>query len=171
MDKAQIYLAKFDKELSKYPFAVEVETRTKVPKTYIFGGFLALLAVFVFFNIFGELITGLMGFVWPAYQSFKAIEAHDRDLNTQWLTYWTVFGFLNVIEVFSDFLLYWIPFYYAFKAILILYLVLPQFHGAKVVYEKVLEPYLLKKQSVIDADLSKIKAKAAAALGESGKQD
>ncbi|KAJ3209342.1 hypothetical protein HDU82_000990 [Entophlyctis luteolus] len=77
----------------------------------------------------------------------------------------------NVIEVFSDFLLYWIPFYYAFKAILILYLVLPQFHGAKVVYEKVLEPYLLKKQSVIDADLSKIKAKAAAALGESAKQD
>ncbi|KAJ3200076.1 hypothetical protein HDU82_009203 [Entophlyctis luteolus] len=77
----------------------------------------------------------------------------------------------NVVEVFSDFLLYWIPFYYAFKAVLILYLVLPQFHGAKVVYEKVLEPYLLKRQSVIDADLSKIKAKAAAALNEGAKQD
>ncbi|KAJ3143125.1 ER membrane protein DP1/Yop1 [Physocladia obscura] len=151
--KVDFYIAKFDKELSKLPIAVEIETvgRTKVPKTYIFGGIIALLSIFVFFNIFGALITALLGFLWPAYQSFKAIEAQNKALNTQWLTYWT-----NIIEVFSDTLLYWVPFYYAFKAIFVLYLIAPQFHGAQVIYNKVLEPYLLKEQSIIDGDISKV---------------
>ncbi|KAJ3128134.1 Nucleosomal histone H3-Lys79 methylase [Physocladia obscura] len=95
----------------------------------------------------------------PAYQSFKAIESPEKEDNIQWLTYWTVFGFLNVIEVFSDTLLYWVPFYYAFKAIFVIYLIAPQFNGAKTIYTKVLQPYLLKEQSVIDGDISKNLAK------------
>ncbi|KAJ3030343.1 UNVERIFIED_CONTAM: ER membrane protein DP1/Yop1 [Siphonaria sp. JEL0065] len=170
-DKIQVYIAQFDKELSNYPLAVEIEKRTNVPKAYTFGGILALLTIFVFFNVFGALITGLLGFLWPAYQSFKAIEKHDRELSTQWLTYWVVFGTINVLEIFSDVLLYWVPFYYAFKAVFVIYLISPQFHGAKVIYDKVLEPYLLKQQTVIDADLAKIKTKVSQVFHESTKQD
>ncbi|KAI9329293.1 TB2/DP1, HVA22 family-domain-containing protein [Obelidium mucronatum] len=165
-DKVQVYIAQLDRELSNYPIAVEIEKRTNVPKAYFGAGILALLTIFVFFNVFGALITGLLGFLWPAYQSFKAIEKHDKDLTTQWLTYWTVFGTLNVVEVFSDVLLYWVPFYYAFKGIFVIYLISPQFNGAKVIYDKVLEPYLLKKQSIIDADIAKIKTKVSQVFNE-----
>ncbi|KAI8611917.1 receptor accessory protein 5 [Chytriomyces sp. MP71] len=169
--QAQVYLSQVDKELSRYPLAVELEKRTNVPKAYFAIGGVTLFAILVIFNIFGQLITGLLGFVWPAYQSFKAIEAHNKDLNTQWLTYWTVFGFVSVLEVFSDHLLYWIPFYYAFKAVLILYLVLPQFHGAKVIYDQLLEPYLLKEQTIIDEDITKFKKQAASIVNDVTKQD
>ncbi|KAJ3403866.1 hypothetical protein CcCBS67573_g06452 [Chytriomyces confervae] len=171
MDKAQIYLAQLDKELSKYPLAVEAEKRTSVPKTYMVAAVVGLFAIFTIFNIFGALITTLLGFLWPAYQSYKAIEDSDKENDTQWLTYWTVFGFFNVIEVFTDVLLYWIPFYYAFKSIIILYLILPQFQGAKVVYTSIIAPYLMKQQVEIDSDIAKIKKQAASVVGDIIKQD
>lgn len=62
-----------------------------------------------------------------AYASFKAIESPGKEDDKQWLTYWTVIGFVQMIEYFSDILLYWFPFYYLFKTLLVLYLALPQF--------------------------------------------
>ena len=62
-----------------------------------------------------------------AYASFKAIETVDKADDKQWLTYWTVIGFLQMAEYFSDVLLYWFPFYYLFKTLIVLYLALPQF--------------------------------------------
>jgi len=62
-----------------------------------------------------------------AYASFKAIETADKADDKQWLTYWTVIGFLQMAEYFSDILLYWFPFYYLFKTLIVLYLALPQF--------------------------------------------
>ncbi|RKO90592.1 TB2/DP1, HVA22 family-domain-containing protein [Blyttiomyces helicus] len=82
------------------------------------------------------------------------------------LTYWTVFGFLNMVEFFSDIILYWIPFYYTFKAVLILYLVLPQFQGARFVYTKFFRPYLLTEEKKIDSGLAKFAAKTAATVSE-----
>ena len=37
--------------------------------------------------------SNVVGFVYPAYMSFKAIETEDDvDDDIQWLTYWVVFG-------------------------------------------------------------------------------
>jgi receptor expression-enhancing protein 5/6 len=62
-----------------------------------------------------------------AYASFKAIESPGNSDDKQWLTYWTVIGFVQLLEYFSDVLLYWFPFYYLFKTLFVLYLALPQF--------------------------------------------
>ncbi|KAJ3087003.1 hypothetical protein HK102_011990 [Quaeritorhiza haematococci] len=164
--KLQVYLQQADKELSKFPYAVELEKRTGVPKTYVVGGVGFLGFILIFFNIWGDLLTNLLGFVYPAYASFKAIESGEKKDDTQWLTYWCVFGFLNIIEFFSDVLLYWIPFYYTFKAGFILYLALPQFQGAQFLYTRFLRPYLIKEQANIDSGIAKMKAKATAAFNE-----
>ncbi len=50
-----------------------------------------------------------MGFIYPTYMSFKAIESKGTDDDKLWLTYWVVFGFFNIIETFTDVILYWIP--------------------------------------------------------------
>ncbi|KAJ1548803.1 ER membrane protein DP1/Yop1, partial [Cladochytrium tenue] len=134
--------------------------------TYFALGAGTILFVLVFFNVWGDFLTDILGFAWPAYQSFKAIESVDKNDDRQWLTYWTVFGFLNLIEFFSNIILYWIPFYYTFKAALILYLILPQTRGAIVIYNQVVRPYLLKEQAIIDSGLNKVKAKAGAAISE-----
>lgn len=80
------------------------------------------------FNLFVLLSLSLL-----AYASFKAIETPSTDDDKQWLTYWTVIGFVQMIEYFSDILLFWFPFYYLFKTLLVLYLALPQFRVSVVV--------------------------------------
>ncbi|KAI8810933.1 TB2/DP1, HVA22 family-domain-containing protein [Cladochytrium replicatum] len=158
-DKAQYYLAQFDKELSKLPWAVELEKRTQVSKTYIVGGAGIVVFILIFFNVWGDLLTDLIGFVYPAYASFKAIESSAKEDDTQWLTYWTVFGFLNLIEFFTDFILYWAPFYHTFKALFLLYLFLPQFRGASFLYTRFIRPTLIQNQSQIDSAINKAKVR------------
>ncbi|EXX60505.1 Yop1p [Rhizophagus irregularis DAOM 197198w] len=101
-----------------------------------------------------------------AYTSFKAIESTEKSDDTQWLTYWTVFGFLNIIEFFSDTILYWIPFYYLFKTVFFLWLFLPPFKGAQVLYAKFLRPFLIAYQGDVDSSLNKLKSKVNEATKE-----
>lgn len=88
---------------------------TKIQKEYLVLGLGSILAIIVFFGIGAGALCGITGFVYPAYKSFKAIESKMKGDDQQWLIYWVVYAFFSVIESFSDFLLYWIPFYYAFK--------------------------------------------------------
>ena len=63
--------------------------------------------------------------------SYRAIESPNKEDDTQWLTYWVVFSFFSVIESFVDFILYWFPFYWAFKFGFLIYLFAPNTQGAK----------------------------------------
>lgn len=47
--------------------------------------------------------------------SIKAIESSVKEDDTQWLTYWVVYGLFSIVEAFSDIFLFWFPFYYASK--------------------------------------------------------
>ena len=77
------------------------------------------------------------------YFSLYALETPKPQDDIQWLTYWVVFGFFNFIETFVNFVLYWFPFYYTFKTLAIVWLMLPQTQGAKIVYHRVLRPAFL----------------------------
>ncbi|KAJ3169589.1 hypothetical protein HDU88_000780 [Geranomyces variabilis] len=162
-DKFQQYLKQFDAELSKVPVLLALEQKTGLPKTYLVGGVGAFAAVLVFLNIWGQLLVNLLGFTYPAYASFKAIESPSKLDDTQWLTYWVVFGFLSTLEFFSDFLLRWIPFYYVFKAGAILYMILPQFQGAQFLYLKFFRPYLVSEERIIDGHFARAAGKVSGA--------
>ncbi|KAF7486275.1 Hypothetical predicted protein [Marmota monax] len=47
----------------------------------------------------------------------KAIESPNKDDDTQWLTYWVVYGVFSIAEFFSDLFLSWFPFYYMLKIV------------------------------------------------------
>lgn len=115
-------------------------------------------------NSFAGFLTNLIGFFLPAYFSMKALESPQPQDDIQWcvviallkysfsiftddstphrLTYWVVFGFFNFIESFIDIILHFIPMYYTFKTLAIVWLMLPQTQGAKVVYTRVLRPVM-----------------------------
>ncbi len=156
-DQIVAYLDQLDKLLAKFPAVVQFEKKTKVPKAYAATSAFLVFGLFIFFNVGASLLTNILGFVYPAYASFKAIESSNKADDTQWLTYWCVFGFLNLLEYFSDFLLYWVPLYYTFKALLILYLYLPQFNGAHQLYVQVLRPHLIPQEKVIDETIERVK--------------
>jgi len=71
-----------------------------------------------------------------------------------------------MIEVFTDFLLYWIPFYYAFKLAFLLWMMLPQTKGAKFLYDSFLKDFLKKNESKIDQALDDAKRTVGSISGE-----
>ncbi|KAI8073180.1 TB2/DP1, HVA22 family-domain-containing protein [Gongronella butleri] len=153
------FLAKLDKDLAQYKYANQAEALTGVRKSYMVMGVAGVMFIMIFFNLAGQLITNALSWLYPAYASFKAIETPGKEDDTQWLTYWTVIGFVQLIEYFSDMLLYWFPFYYLFKTIFVLWLTLPRFRGAQTLYHKLLRPQLIKLQSDIDREAHDLKDK------------
>lgn len=95
------------RQLSKYPALNNLEAKSGVPKAYAVLGASGLFATFVFFNLAAGFLTTILGWIIPAYFSLKALESPAQGDDTQWLTYWTVFGGFQIVEYFSDFLLYW----------------------------------------------------------------
>ncbi|WFD06250.1 ER membrane protein DP1/Yop1 [Malassezia vespertilionis] len=141
--KFDSFLSQLDNELSKYPSLNRFDRHLPVPKSYIAVGLFVVFTILIFFNICAGFLTNFIGFVIPAYFSMAALETPQPQDDVQWLTYWVVFGFFTFIESFVNVILYWFPFYYTFKTLAIVWLVLPQTRGAKLVYHKLMRPVFL----------------------------
>jgi receptor expression-enhancing protein 5/6 len=102
------------------------------------------LIALVFFGVAAGTLCVIVGFLYPAFQSFKAIENKNKGDDILWLVYWVLFAFFSLIETFQEFILYWIPFYYAFKLAFLLWAMLPQTKGAKFLYDSFLKDFLKK---------------------------
>ncbi|KAL2854697.1 TB2/DP1, HVA22 family-domain-containing protein [Aspergillus pseudodeflectus] len=126
-------------QLSKYPVLNNLERQTSVPKVYVVLGLGGIYTFLVFFNIAGELLVNLAGFVLPTYYSLNALFTAGKADDTQWLTYWVVYAFFTVVESAIS-APYWFPFYYIFKFALVLWMALPQTNGAQVVFNSLLQP-------------------------------
>ncbi|KAF8926830.1 TB2/DP1, HVA22 family-domain-containing protein [Dissophora ornata] len=160
--KVRYYNAQLDKELSQYPQLNRFQALTGVPKTYLALGGGAFMVLMIFFNFAGKLLSNILGWVYPAYRSFKALETPALDDDKQWLTYWTVYGFVAIIESFTDILLYWFPFYFFLKTVFLLWLMIPSFNGAATIYNRILRPFLVQHRDEIDSTLKNAKSKVSA---------
>jgi receptor expression-enhancing protein 5/6 len=105
-------------------------------------GFAGVYFVLVFLNIggIGQLLTNIAGFLIPGYYSIVALKTVNKNDDTQLLTYWVVFAFLSVIEFWSSAILYWVPFYFLFKLVFLLYIGTPATGGAQLVYDHLVGP-------------------------------
>lgn len=102
--------------VSLCPFGLRMtQNKTNVPKEYFVlgGGF--LLSIAFLSGIGTHPLCLIIGFLFPAFKSCRAMETHNSSEVTQWLVYWVVYAFFSVIEIFVDTLVYWIPFYFRFK--------------------------------------------------------
>lgn len=155
-----------ENESSSAVLSFHHQDKAKVPKEFLVVGLGGLVAIFVLYGVGIASLTTIVGFVYPAIKSFQAIETKLRGDDTQWLVYWVLFTFFNIIEVFVDLLLYWIPFYFAFKLAFLLWLMLPQTKGATFMYDAFLKDFLKKNESRIDAAMNDAKKQATAIATE-----
>ncbi|KAL3243510.1 hypothetical protein MRX96_020565 [Rhipicephalus microplus] len=88
-------------------------------------------------TVLSRLIILLFGVLYPAYASYKAVKNKDVRAHLQWMMYWIVFAFFTCIETVSDiFISFWMPFYYEFKILFVLWLLSPATKGSSILYRR-----------------------------------
>ncbi|KIW18727.1 hypothetical protein PV08_03016 [Exophiala spinifera] len=102
------------------------------------------------FGIIPDLISSVTTFLLPAYLSYKALRTNDPAQTHPWLIYFTILNLTLLFESWTIFIIGWIPFYSWFRLFFLLYLVLPQTQGAKILYLDYLEPYIVGHETRID---------------------
>ena len=156
MDKLQPHLDKFGGYLNTCPVLVKAEDDSGVKKEYLTLGGAALVFLILITGFGASFLCNLTGFLYPSYASFKAIETSGKTEDSQWLTYWVVFAFINILETLTSLFVAWIPFYYAIKFGFYFWLFLPQTKGAAFLYTTVLCPFLKNHESRIDKTMKKV---------------
>ncbi|KAI8338699.1 TB2/DP1, HVA22 family-domain-containing protein [Chlamydoabsidia padenii] len=88
--------------------------------------------------------------LYPAYMCFKAIKVQEANQFSPLVIYWLVTSTYLVVENIADIFIFWFPFYYELKLIIILWLILPQTNGTGVFYTQYMEPFLKANEPYID---------------------
>ncbi|GES75322.1 receptor expression-enhancing protein 4 isoform X3 [Rhizophagus clarus] len=107
-----------------------------------------------------KIVCNIVGFLYPAYASFKVIKVNDTKSTLPWLIYWIVMAFFTLGEGIADSLIFWFPFYYEIKILFILWLILPQTQGAAYLYYNYIDPTLTYHEKEIDSTLGTAQEKA-----------
>jgi len=144
----------------------KIEGKTGVDRFFIVTSIAALFSLYLIFGHFAELVCNFIGFLYPAYISIKAIESATKADDTQWLTYWVVFGFFSILEFAEDEIIEVFPIYWLCKCAFLVYLYLPMTMGAQKIYIKAIRPAFTKYQQTIEARFGKTINKTNDALKE-----
>jgi receptor expression-enhancing protein 5/6 len=96
------------------------------PGKVVLVGF-AILAIVTLLGIFSDIIVLFIGFLYPAYCSFKALETKDtQDDDKQWLTYWVVFMCISLSDDIFGIFLDIIPLHHFIKLLVYIWLFYPR---------------------------------------------
>jgi len=155
--QAKFFLEEFDKRLVKYDMVENLHKKTGIKRAYLVLGVGLFAFSFLLFGFGAGPLCNIVGYAYPLYASFKAINSDRKDDDSQWLTYWVVFAFFSLIESFADVFLFWIPMYHFLKMAFLLWCYLPQWEGALLIYKKFIDPYLEKAVPELENDIALLK--------------
>lgn len=139
------------------------------------GALLAVALSFVFVILMllqgWTILLTAIAVLYPAVHSIRAIETNDDgDDDKKWLTYWMVYGLLNVLETFFGFIFYFIPYWDWIRLGFFIWLLLPNFNGAKVLYDGVVRGLIDGNKDLIQKWISMVGSAATDAADKAKKE-
>jgi len=107
-----------------------------------------------------SLLRLLLGTLYPAYASYKAVRTKNVREYVKWMMYWIVFALFTSIETFTDiFVAFWFPFYYEVKILFLIWLISPVSKGSlgsSILYRRFVHPTLINREEEIDQMILKL---------------
>lgn len=113
-------------------------------------------------SIIIRIVILALGYMYPAYECFKAIEVGKPDIEQlqYWCQYWIIMAILTVSERFADAVVSWLPFYNEAKLAFIIYLWHPKTKGTAYVYATFIKPFVSEHQLDIDQNMVLLRMRA-----------
>ena len=90
----------------------KVEDKTKINKKNLIA-ILSSSFVLIWFGIFDVYISYLLTVFYPVKWSLKVIGKKEMDGDKQWLSYWLIFSIFVFLDLFAEYIIVVIPFYFA----------------------------------------------------------
>lgn len=123
----QTFLDKLNEHLKK------IEGKTQIKRKNFYTIILTSL-ILIWTGICDIYISYLITMLYPALWTLKEIKKKEMDGAKQWVTYWVIFSLFVSIDMFLDQVMAIVPFYVFIRTIFLLWLHLPNFKGAVIVY-------------------------------------
>ena len=79
MENFEAYLNAFNEKLEKIPFVANTADQMGVKPALIGIVFVAFVCGFLIFGVGGSIIANIVGFLYPAYESFRVMESGSSD--------------------------------------------------------------------------------------------
>lgn len=143
--------------LSRVSGFLEMVSKFPFPRMSVMSfGLISLVAVFLSPRSFTEraLYPGfrlIFSVIYPAYRSFKAVRNKNLKEYLRWIVYWIVYAFFTCVELLTDAILSWFPFFFELKVVTLVWLLGPTSRGAMKVYKSCIHPTLISREQVKNA--------------------
>ena len=148
-EQLQKSTAILDPYASQIPPLRDGADKLKVNPGLLLGGALSIVFLIIMLIKGWIIMMTFITVLYPAVFSIRAIESPQVDDDKQWLTYWMVYGVLQVLETFFGFIFWIIPYWDWIKLGFFIWLLLPNFKGAELIYYSVIAPLMKKNQALI----------------------
>jgi hypothetical protein len=102
----------------------------------------------------------LMGLLYPVLATTKAAIQEDSDACSGWLVYWAIYSIVALFETCCEWVISWLPLYPELKLAFVCWLVLPKFHGAALLYDRILQQLFLEYEEQIDDQITSAQTEA-----------
>lgn len=148
-------------DLGKIKIIANVSDKIGAKPGRLIFAILALLVLFLVLEYGVFWIVLVVGFLYPAYMTFRTIESEEikQEDAKLWLAYWVVFSTMSVLDRVLSLVFAIIPFFNAIKIAFIIWLFHPKSKGAIYIYDKFIKTYLKIYESQIENVISIFKEK------------
>lgn len=125
----------------------------------------------VVLGVVSEVTCHFLAYVFPAYQTFKAVRTDEVEQYTKWVTFWIVNTYFTVFEILGgEALTTQLPYYFPLKVLVLALLLFPPFNGAAAIYAYLLAPAMLRYEDGIDRRVERLQEKGEEAMGRMKKK-